>query len=478
MKEEPFLSLHWLHATSSVKPVALSGHTVARYLSRETQGSWEKACPSGWTLPCSLEELNLVLWDTRVETRVATIPLLFAGVAAWKDPIDSSSLLVVTAPCADPFVSLHDVSSVWIFALADDDAVASVFHRFGLCGAIQLGLPTRYAIQSTVVAQGATATLHIGELRSEQYHRQEESASQVIFKSYKFGDDNKAIWRLSEFRRELSCLLAVQDHKNIVRFHGVFLDNSHTLSMQMDYYAGGDLFDAVKFKGAFIESAAYIIMTGLMQALDHIHRLDFVHRDVTAQNILLASDGTPILTDFGLCCHISDVQEMSAMRGSPGYAAPEVCARRSYGPQADCFSAGVVLFFALSGRLPFDGKNMETVLLRTMTKEVKFAKIAQFADVSSDCKDFITRLLQKDPERRPTSSDSLEHMWITPEDRSTIDTLSGSVLDGSEGSYSLGIDMLSDAILSELPCALDGAIHGADAFHWATYRPKQAWSRK
>jgi calcium-dependent protein kinase len=96
--------------------------------------------------------------------------------------------------------------------------------------------------------------------------------------------------------------------------------------------------------------------------------------------------------------------------GTPYYIAPEVLAK-NYGPKCDLWSCGVLTYIVLSGMPPFNGSTDQEIM-----KKVKIGKFT-FADpvwnnVSESGKDFITQLLTKDPDQRPSAAQSLNHPWI------------------------------------------------------------------
>jgi hypothetical protein len=125
------------------------------------------------------------------------------------------------------------------------------------------------------------------------------------------------------------------------------------------------------------------------------------------ENVLLAADGRPILADFGIAAHISSDEDMQGRCGTPGYAAPEVLIGNRFSPKCDVFGAGVVLYAALSGQLPFSGTDITEVVRNTVRSKV-FFDLHRFDSVSNHMKDFVSKLLAKKPHRRPTAAKALE----------------------------------------------------------------------
>ena len=101
---------------------------------------------------------------------------------------------------------------------------------------------------------------------------------------------------------------------------------------------------------------------------------------------------------------------MSTPSGSPQYIAPEVF-ERNYTAKIDLWSMGVVLYILLSGKVPFPGNNNEEIIKNVLKGEYHF-KHKVFDKVSEEGKDLIKKLLVKDPAKRYSAKEALEHPWI------------------------------------------------------------------
>jgi serine/threonine protein kinase len=221
-------------------------------------------------------------------------------------------------------------------------------------------------------------------------------------------------------KMEVSALSAFQFHPNIVGFYGVTqiakgIDDVDIdlpcLGMQIEYCNGGDLHDRV-VRSRFDEEGARDVMQQILRGLSHIHELGYVHRDIKPENVLWA-DGVAKIADFGLCCHISDKKEMKRRCGSPGYMAPEAILGHAYGPNVDCFSAGALLHFILSGKLAFGGHNQKRTLQKTLSFPINFRKSLRLECLSTSCKELMLELTEKDQSTRPTSTEALKSLWLS-----------------------------------------------------------------
>ena len=139
-------------------------------------------------------------------------------------------------------------------------------------------------------------------------------------------------------------------HKNIIRMYSSNILPIPYIEME---YAPSSL-AAVKFPVS--EEKALDIIAGVAHGLAYAHGLGIVHRDIKPENILIASDGTPKITDWGLGKAIGDPRQSVIISFSPAYAAPEQLDPQQFGrpgPQTDIYQLGVLLFEMLTGTVPF-----------------------------------------------------------------------------------------------------------------------------
>ena len=199
-------------------------------------------------------------------------------------------------------------------------------------------------------------------------------------------------------------------HPSIVKLLGAFEDDGSRHVVQ-ELCNSGDLFDHVLAKDRLGEAETKHIMFAVLSALAHVHAHGVTHRDLKPENILLHTDDAGAmhakLADFGAAtfrCH-----QISKGFGSPSYQAPEIVllkrSKQPYGNQCDVWSAGVVLFFCLSGRLPFNKKQ------NIAAGRFRFYP-SRFLGVSEEAKDLVKALLHRDPAQRLTASQALQSSWF------------------------------------------------------------------
>ncbi|KAJ1904423.1 serine/threonine protein kinase, partial [Tieghemiomyces parasiticus] len=222
-------------------------------------------------------------------------------------------------------------------------------------------------------------------------------------------------------REEFNILISMH-HPAVIAIHGVY-DEADSLYMILEYARDGELFDEIVARNGFTESETRTIFFQLFTAIKYLHDRGVVHRDLKPENILLADRSTLTikLTDFGLAKVVRDENTfMKTLCGTPNYVAPEVLVpghERAYSRAVDMWSLGVILYICLCGFPPFS-EDFAPPAMQFQIKEAIYSFPPPIWDrISGDAVDLVTRLLQKDPERRLTVEEALVHPWM----RTTFD---------------------------------------------------------
>ena len=161
--------------------------------------------------------------------------------------------------------------------------------------------------------------------------------------------------------------------------------------------AGGELFFHLGKVGRFSEDRARFYAAQIILALEHIHSLDIVYRDLKPENVLLDHRGNVRLTDFGLSKEgVSDHSTgANSFCGTPEYIAPEVLLRQGHGRAVDWWSLGALLYEMISGLPPFYSRNRETMFEKIMNAELAFPPF-----MSESARSLLLKLLVRDPKNR------------------------------------------------------------------------------
>ncbi|XP_072520453.1 death-associated protein kinase 1 isoform X3 [Salminus brasiliensis] len=183
--------------------------------------------------------------------------------------------------------------------------------------------------------------------------------------------------------------------------------------------AGGELFDFLAEKESLSEEEATEFLKQILDGVNYLHSKQIAHFDLKPENIMLLNRSVPHprikLIDFGLAHKIDFSNDFKNIFGTPEFVAPEVVNYEPLGLEADMWSVGVITYILLSGASPFLGENKQETLANVSAVDYEFDE-EYFSSTSILAKDFITRLLVKDPKKRMTIQDSLHHPWIKPKD--------------------------------------------------------------
>ena len=174
-------------------------------------------------------------------------------------------------------------------------------------------------------------------------------------------------------------------------------------SAEMRAYAGDQSVAAagVKLDKSRLRSA----LRQLAEGVSRLHEMGKLHRDIKPSNVLVNGEGRVVLLDFGLVEDINPEMHETLLAGTPDYMSPEQGAQTPISKSSDWYSVGVILYQALTGRLPFRGKFFE-VMMRKQTRDPIQPRELN-PDVPRDLNELCMKLLDRDPEKRPTSREIL-----------------------------------------------------------------------
>eukprot|EP00873_Tetraselmis_striata_P028213 jgi/Tetstr1/448477/TSEL_035745.t1 len=166
------------------------------------------------------------------------------------------------------------------------------------------------------------------------------------------------------------------------------------------------------------EGEAKIIAHALFSALAAIHREEVVHSDIKPGNLMFAEAGSLAslrVVDLGLAA-LRSVYRSADVGALSAYSSPEQVRTKytgvpGFGTASDVWSAGVVVFELLSGKAPFKSRNVEKMLQQILASQPSFAALS-WELVSDEAKDFVERVMHKDPARRLTAKAALKHAWL------------------------------------------------------------------
>nr|XP_032833748.1 cAMP-dependent protein kinase catalytic subunit PRKX-like [Petromyzon marinus] len=207
------------------------------------------------------------------------------------------------------------------------------------------------------------------------------------------------------------------DHPFIVKLFWTHHD-SRFLYVLMEYAPGGELFTYLRNLGRFCDAYGLFYASELVCAIEYLHGISVVYRDLKPENVLLARDGHVKLTDFGFSKKLHE--KTYTLCGTPEYLAPEVIQSKGHGLAIDWWALGILIFEMLSGHPPFFDDNPFGTYQKILACKIDFPKHMDYY-----AKDLIRKLLVVDRSRRlgnmkNGAEDVKNHRWFKGVDWSAV----------------------------------------------------------
>jgi len=200
------------------------------------------------------------------------------------------------------------------------------------------------------------------------------------------------------------------EHPNIVKFieYGYTAKEDYKLIV-LEYVDFGDMWDLLytDTEKGLTEEEACDYFTQLINALMYLRDVGIIHRDLKPENILITKSGTIKLADFGWAID----RPSSHYVGTTKYCSPEmISSHEKYNYKTDVWSAGIILYEFLCGKVPFDSKKEKKIEHKILNNTLTFPEDTH--ELSDSVKDLIRFILNRNPHKRPDYEDILAHEWI------------------------------------------------------------------
>lgn len=262
----------------------------------------------------------------------------------------------------------------------------------------------RYELRS-VIGEGSYAQVRVGVDR----HSGEHSAVKVLdLQAHapsaaglsKSARDEVALWRL------IGC------HQNCMHLIDYFESQSQ-LCFVMERCESSLEHGFAKVHGSGPLELARIIREMLL-GIDHLHAKSIVHRDVQPSSFFLggSSGSTVKLSGFGFATLLPKSGSLSGACGTPAYMSPEMAADLPYASGTDVWSIGIVVSQLLCGRSPLGSRSAMLADVRRGATQLHFEQAASVPPVSTQAMSFVQRLLERSPQRRPSTNEALQHPFV------------------------------------------------------------------
>ncbi|XP_053686874.1 obscurin [Sabethes cyaneus] len=208
-------------------------------------------------------------------------------------------------------------------------------------------------------------------------------------------------------------IMNILNHRKLIRLHDAY-DINKSLTLILELASGGELVrDNLLVHDYYTERQIAIYVYQILLGLEHMHTRGIGHMGLTIKDLLIAHPGSDNLKicDFGLARRIEDDKLYTLDYGMPEFVAPEVINRLGVGLGQDMWSIGIITYILLGGYSPFLGRNDRETL--TKVRDGKWTFVGTVWEfISSEARDFITKLLVYEEEHRMTIKEALNHSWF------------------------------------------------------------------
>nr|XP_023027860.1 ovarian-specific serine/threonine-protein kinase Lok-like [Leptinotarsa decemlineata] len=218
----------------------------------------------------------------------------------------------------------------------------------------------------------------------------------------------------SKIKTEISILQTLK-HPCVINMEDI-VETPEEVYIVLDYMKGGELTNRILSNTPLSESNVKFLFYQMVLAVQFLHGKGITHRDLKPENVLLFSEEIETLvkvSDFGLSKVTEGDDMMTTICGTMNYIAPEILDNRipEYNKQVDVWSLGVILFYMLSKRLPFQSSD-RTVHQKLIISGCYMMEKESWDGISASAKDLVEKMLNVKPQKRICIQDVLKHSWL------------------------------------------------------------------
>ena len=212
------------------------------------------------------------------------------------------------------------------------------------------------------------------------------------------------------FRREIEVMYKIH-HPNVVKLFGHFEDNNYCYFI-MEYIAKGNIYQLIPHDNKKRLNAKIVasLMKDVISSVYYLHHMKpiIIHRDIKPENVLLGEGLVAKLTDFGWSNYMQEDEKRQTVCGTPIYLAPEIIKEEGHDEKVDIWCIGVLLFELITGNVPFQGNDIDTLKENILHLRISWPK-----DINIDAKNLIKKILKLDPNSRISLEEMLKHPFFT-----------------------------------------------------------------
>lgn len=217
----------------------------------------------------------------------------------------------------------------------------------------------------------------------------------------------------SVLRREVDIMNQLH-HNNILRLHDAFEDEDEFITIH-ELIAGEELLDrAAHSDYEMSEEKVVNFMRQICSIVRHLHDRNIMSLDLKPESFLATTSKSDEikLVDFSLASKLDPHEMVKISTSTAEFAAPEIVDKKSVGFYTDMWSVGVLAYTLLCGKSPFAGGNLNDTLNNIRNGTYSFNTHSVFQDISAEGKDFISKLLLTNKDKRMTAHECLLHPWL------------------------------------------------------------------
>jgi len=168
-------------------------------------------------------------------------------------------------------------------------------------------------------------------------------------------------------------MMREMNHPRILKLHELY-EGENFIYCLCELYNGTDLLNAIIKKGSQPEQKALTITMQILEGLAYMHKMRIIHRDLKPENIIFkhSTDIDLAVVDLGFATHEDDYKKLFVRCGTPGYVAPEILNDKPYNCKVDVYSAGIIFYIILTGKIPFNGNSYKQIVYKNMKGLINF----------------------------------------------------------------------------------------------------------
>jgi calcium-dependent protein kinase len=262
------------------------------------------------------------------------------------------------------------------------------------------------------LGEGAFSSVYLSEHRLTKIHRCVKKINKNSFNK----SENENI--MNEIK-----ILKTLDHQNILKIYEYY-EKNNILYLVTELLNGGDLFERLDKLKSFSEKIAAKYMKQIFSAVYYLHKKKIIHRDLKPENIMFETNDENSnlkIIDFGTCRQVDDLEQLRARMGTIYYIAPEVI-DRNYSFPCDIWSCGIIMYILLSGYPPFNSDD-DNEIFNVIKKSQLYFPDEEWNYISPQAKDLLKKILVKDPAKRISIKEILDHDWFKSIEKNDINKL-------------------------------------------------------